>query len=168
MEAHMERQFTATVYVLKDDKVLLHRHRKQGKYLPPGGHIEENETPVEAAIREVKEESGIDITIQSQENIWIKDTNTNAASFERPYLCLLENIPAYKDKKAHQHMDFIYLGSPKDNQELADDFAWYSLEEVLSLKVPDEIYPDTTRIIKKLLTEIKNKHPKSSLQDTYF
>ena len=55
------RQFTATVYILFLEKVLLHRHAKLGKWLPPGGHIEQDETPPEAARREVKEETGLDI-----------------------------------------------------------------------------------------------------------
>ena len=64
----MEKHFTATVYILNDQKVLLHRHQKTGKYLPPGGHIEKNETPVEAALREVKEEAGIEVITSNEEH----------------------------------------------------------------------------------------------------
>ena len=42
--------------------VLLHRHRRLGLWLQPGGHIEPGETPAEAAAREVKEESGIHVS----------------------------------------------------------------------------------------------------------
>jgi len=66
-------------------------HPKLKKWLPPGGHVEENESPPEAATREVKEETGLEITFIKQENIWIE--KWNAKSFERPFLCLTEEIP---------------------------------------------------------------------------
>jgi 8-oxo-dGTP pyrophosphatase MutT (NUDIX family) len=39
--------------------VLLHLHRKLGMWLPPGGHIERDELPDDAAVREVFEETGL-------------------------------------------------------------------------------------------------------------
>ena len=59
----MERQFTATLYIFFEGKTLLHCHPKLGKWVPPGGHLEPNETPPEAAIREAKEETGLDVAI---------------------------------------------------------------------------------------------------------
>ena len=41
------RHFTVAVFVVHDRRVLLHYHRKLGKWLPPGGHIEANELPDE-------------------------------------------------------------------------------------------------------------------------
>ncbi len=49
---------TASGLVIKNDKVLLIRHPYIGKYFQPGGHIDEGETPLGAAIREVYEETG--------------------------------------------------------------------------------------------------------------
>ena len=48
------KSITATVYVINDGKVLLHQHKKYNTWFPLGGHIEENEFPHEAAIREVR------------------------------------------------------------------------------------------------------------------
>jgi 8-oxo-dGTP pyrophosphatase MutT (NUDIX family) len=53
------KQFTATAYIVKENQVLLHFHKKLGKWLPPGGHLEEGETPPECAIREAKEETSV-------------------------------------------------------------------------------------------------------------
>ena len=64
----MLRQFTATCYVIKDDKVLLIYHKKFKKWMPPGGHIDPNETPPEACRREVFEETGLEIEIIKQSN----------------------------------------------------------------------------------------------------
>jgi 8-oxo-dGTP pyrophosphatase MutT (NUDIX family) len=143
----MIRHFTATVYIFHEGKVLLHRHPKLGKWLPPGGHLEENETPPEAAKREVFEETGLDIIFLEQENVKVKAYN--ATSFPRPYLCLLEQIPAHKDQPAHQHMDFIYLARPLSLKDDLNGFQWMGWEEVQQL----DIFPDTREVLSKLLNE---------------
>ncbi len=139
----MERQFTATVYIFHEDKVLLHLHEKLGKWLPPGGHLEANETPPEAARREVLEETGLEIAFIEQENIQVNDYN--AVSFTRPYLCLLENIPT----PVHQHMDFIYLARPLSVKDDLQGFQWVGWEELQEL----DVFPDTREVLHKLLKE---------------
>ena len=103
----MERQFTSTVFIIDKDKILLIFHRKFQKWLPPGGHMDANETPPQTAKREALEETGLHIEFFPQENIWIN--RWNAQSLERPYLCLLQEIPAFGNQPPHQHIDFIYL-----------------------------------------------------------
>ena len=66
--------FTASAYIVHDGKVLLHRHKKIGLLLPLGGYIEEGELPEEAVVREIKEESGLDIELI--------DTSQKARSIE--------------------------------------------------------------------------------------
>lgn len=143
----MERQFTATVYIFHENKVLLHHHAKLDAWLPPGGHVEPNETPPEAARREAFEETGLEIVFIEQENL--KINAYNGVSFERPYLCLLENIPAYKERGAHQHMDFIYLARPLDDKEPFSEFRWFKYEELQKLK----LLPDVQEVLRLLLKE---------------
>ena len=53
------------ILVSKDDEILmLHRVNPHGRgtWSAPGGHMEHGETPEEAAIREVKEETGLSVT----------------------------------------------------------------------------------------------------------
>lgn len=154
------KQFTATAYILENNRVLLLYHRKLNKWLPPGGHMEENETPPECAIREAKEETGLDIALIKDEHIWVE--NWNATSFERPFLCLLENIPAYKEVPAHQHIDFIYLAEPiggtltpePDNK---GGLRWFSLDEVLSMQSDEEIFAETQQTIRAIFEQIGKK-----------
>ncbi len=146
----MEKQMTATAYILNEDRVLLVLHPKLKKWLPPGGHLEYNETPPEAAIRESREETGLEIEILKEENIWVD--RWNAKSFERPWLCLLENIPAYKDKPEHQHIDFIYLatvtgGSITEAHQALQPIRWFCYEEVFALKPDLEIFIETQMTI---------------------
>lgn len=150
------RQFTATVYIIDGQNVLLIFHKKLQKWLPPGGHMEPDELPIETAVREAKEETGLDVEIFSEENIWI-EPRWNARSFERPYMCLLEEIPAKGNEPAHQHIDFIYVGRPSsrtmrpNNQEI-DKLKWFSLQELQDLELDIEIFEETFRTIEHLLT----------------
>lgn len=141
-----EKHFTATAYIIEDEKVLLIPHPKLKKWLPPGGHVELNETPPECAIREALEETGLEIRIIPQENIWIDEWN--AKSFLRPYLCLLENIPEHGLKPAHQHMDFIYLAQATGGT-LMEGARWFTLQEIDTLQ--DDIFDETKKTIRHIL-----------------
>lgn len=61
----LERQYTASAYTIdfKERKVLLVYNKKLEKWLQPGGHINGYETPIETAIRETLEETGVNIRI---------------------------------------------------------------------------------------------------------
>jgi 8-oxo-dGTP pyrophosphatase MutT (NUDIX family) len=151
----MERQFTATVYIIDEGKVLLIHHRKLQKWLPPGGHLDPNELPSDGAKREALEETGYEIELYKDENVWIK--RPNAKSFERPYLCLLEEIPAYGGRPVHQHIDMIYLARPVSgtkthNAVETNDIRWFSLEEVEGLESDVEIFLETKEVIRKVLS----------------
>lgn len=66
-------KFNATVsFILEqDDKILLFYRMdgyfKDGWWVLPAGHIEENETATQAVVRETKEELGIDVDIKNVE-----------------------------------------------------------------------------------------------------
>lgn len=148
----MDRHFTATVYIFDSEKVLLHRHAKLGKWLPPGGHVEPDETPPDAARREAKEETGLDIIFLEQENL--KVVAYNAISFERPYFCLLEHVPATPKQGAHQHMDMIYLAlaANKDQfDQIPKEFRWFGFDDLKEIE--DELFPDTLQVLTLLLKE---------------
>lgn len=58
----LNRQICASCFVVDFEKkeLLVIYNKKLGKWLQPGGHIEGEETPIETAMREVKEETGVD------------------------------------------------------------------------------------------------------------
>lgn len=131
---------------MDQDKFLLIFHEKHQKWLPPGGHLEENETPSETAVREVLEETGLEIEFILEENIWIDDWN--AKSIPRPFSVLLENIAAKGDEPAHQHIDFVFVARPVGGKPR--DGKWFTLEEVEALKTHREVFADTQKAIRKL------------------
>lgn len=59
-----QHDITAAAFIIllggDEPKLLLHMHRKLGKLLQYGGHVELNETPWDAVLHEVREESGYD------------------------------------------------------------------------------------------------------------
>lgn len=62
------------VYIVHDGKVLMHKRSKTKKLFPgywlgPGGHVNENEDALSAAMREIKEETGVNL---SEKNIVLK------------------------------------------------------------------------------------------------
>ena len=59
----MDRQICASCFVVdfSTKELLMIYNKKLGKWLQPGGHIEGEEAPLQTAIREVKEETGIEI-----------------------------------------------------------------------------------------------------------
>ena len=62
----MPRVLATLVYVIKGDEVLLHQRAKdpnKGLWVAPGGKLEPDESPVECAIREMREETGLEIAM---------------------------------------------------------------------------------------------------------
>ena len=122
----IERHFNVTVYVLNQEtkKFLLVKHKKIGKWLAPGGHIEANETSDNAALRETKEETGLTVNL-------IGERLPRKTDLVRPFGIQLNVIKP----EEHEHMDLIYLAIPEPgqitmNKEETDGIEWFSLEQI--------------------------------------
>jgi 8-oxo-dGTP pyrophosphatase MutT (NUDIX family) len=129
------RHFTVAVFVVREGKVLLHWHRKLGMWLPPGGHIEEDELPDEAAVREVLEETGLTVRLVGERREDVADP----VQLHRPAGVQLENIAP-----GHQHIDLIYFAKPDGptsiHQEYSDDkVGWYGPEDWGGMRVNAEV-----------------------------
>lgn len=127
----MEKHFTATALIVHEKKILLLFHKKLQSWLPPGGHMEANELPHECAIREAKEETGIDIEIVSTP---CRVFDNFAWELPRPFCMLEEVIPLYKETPEHRHIDHVFLASVKNTKTNSDEeLKWFSLEEIKNL-----------------------------------
>lgn len=117
------RHFTATGYVVNAarTRMLLVRHRKLGLWLPPGGHLEANELPHEAALREVLEETGVHARLTPPSPV-LTSTGPGVAELPRPWVMLEEHIPATVREPGHTHLDLCYLLEADDQgASLAQD-----------------------------------------------
>jgi 8-oxo-dGTP pyrophosphatase MutT (NUDIX family) len=125
-ESAISRDFTVAVFVMHLNHVILHPHTRLGIWLPPGGHIEPNELPDEAAIREVAEETGIAIELVGERGIGV-DYPGQPVQLVRPEGIQLEFIGP-----DHQHIDLIYFarpaGSPAILPPLIDEMAWVAAD----------------------------------------
>lgn len=122
----MEQHFCVSVYVFNPEnkKFLLVKHKKMGKWVQPGGHIEPNENQEEAAIREVFEETGLKVEL-------IGKRVPREEDFILP-LAIQRNIV----KDNHIHIDFVYVAKVIDNNEIkqnieeTDGIDWFTLDQI--------------------------------------
>ncbi|HVM70874.1 MAG TPA: NUDIX domain-containing protein [Anaerolineales bacterium] len=65
--------YRAAIILLQGDKIALIERQRGGQhyFTFPGGHVDPGETPEQAAVRETKEELGLDVTIKKMvAEIW--------------------------------------------------------------------------------------------------
>jgi 8-oxo-dGTP pyrophosphatase MutT (NUDIX family) len=118
----MRRHFTATGFVVDGDRTLLHWHKRHQQWMPPGGHIEPDEDPVQAVLREVREETGL-----AAEVIPIASDLpfSTPGQMQPPYTILIEDIPG--PEEPHQHIDLVYFCRAVDgagHDPALGDFHW--------------------------------------------
>jgi 8-oxo-dGTP diphosphatase len=134
------RHFTASVAVVDDqDCVLLVQHRKSGLWLYPGGHVEANEDPEQAARREVREEVGIEIDIISDPSYEHPAVHTVA----NPFTIMVADV-SDAVIGVHQHIDFVYAAQPRTTVlepqiDEVDAARWVPIAETRSLPIPAEL-----------------------------
>jgi 8-oxo-dGTP pyrophosphatase MutT (NUDIX family) len=137
----VERHHTATAYVVARGRTLLLWHARLGMWLPPGGHSEPNEDPVQTARREAFEESLLDVEVIAPADLL---ECPGPEILPPPAVILIEDI-VREDQPFHQHIDHVYYTRAVS----AVDFEaaiphgphrWVDLEELsaaFSLPAPD-------------------------------
>ena len=126
------RHFTATAYVVYSGKVLLHKHKKLGIWIAFGGHIDRDELPEETAVREVKEETELDITLVQLDTATLR-TDEQATPWvnmlNRPAHLLLEYIT-----DSHQHIDSIFYARAASDAVTLEpgiaEYRWFTVEQL--------------------------------------
>lgn len=139
-----EKHYTSTVFLVTEEtpqRVLLLHHKKMGKWMPPGGHQVDDENAYETAIREVREETGVDITEYLPKSKQIDD---RAVSLPLPRYILEERIDARGEQPEHFHLDFIYVVTVPyqevSRQEAeSHSIGWFTEEEVGKLPVFENV-----------------------------
>ena len=116
---------TASGLVVNDDKVLLIFHPYIKRWFQPGGHIDEGDSPIAAAIREVYEETGYvcELDSDSQDPIDID----------------IHEIPENpkKGEGAHLHIDLLYCLRVVRQEQSAEDIEckWFAFGDIGSIRI---------------------------------
>lgn len=113
---------TASGLVVRNDQILLIFHPYIKEWFQPGGHIDEGENPIEAAIREVHEETGV--------------ICRPIAEYLDPIDIDFHEIPdnPKKGEARHLHVDLLFLLEVVNEEESPEDIqkAWLPLAEISS------------------------------------
>ena len=110
---------TASGFVVGNQGTILHLHRKLGIWVQPGGHIDPGEAPLDAAVRETREETGLGVISIIPEG-------------------LLFHVDVHPGPRGHIHFDLRYvLGAPDDDPtpppEESQDVRWCAFADVATL-----------------------------------
>jgi len=145
-----EYDYTATAYIVYIDpkegtyEILLHKHKKHNRFLPVGGHVETNETPWQAILKEIKEESGY----FASQLLVLQDPNRvptlpKVDHFPQPFLTQAHDIT-----DDHWHIDMAYAfttaerpqGSPKEGE--SNELLYLSIGDIKKLR-DDQIFANS-------------------------
>lgn len=135
--------WTVEVFIVHKNKVLLRFHDKYKIWLSVGGHIEPNEDPLEAAVRETKEEVGLDVEIYNKLLPFYEEDESYKELIPPFFL----NI--HKISESHRHIALTYFARAESDKiseqpkEKSGGWKWLTKNEVMTdkeIKRPVKFY----------------------------
>lgn len=144
------KHFCTTTYIFNEegDKCLLIRHKKLPFFLPPGGHIDENEDYLESSQREVAEELG-----------FAKEALSYPAYLqEKDGVCLqpwaIQKYTIIPDE--HFHYDLVFGAIVKEDTPIkpgegeSQNIQWFEVKDIDTLETTDECKSNIKRMSQKI------------------
>jgi len=155
---HEKIDFSVEIFIVHKNKVLLRMHDKLGFWLSVGGHIELNEDPVEAAIREVKEEVGLDIKIIGEADGPLHGEKDNR---NYKYLIPPRYLGRHPINEKHEHIVFVYFAKAETDlisesileHEKGVEMKWMAIDDLNK----NEFIPNVKFYAVKALEELGEK-----------
>lgn len=111
---------TASAIVTGARGVVLHLHKRMGIWLQPGGHVDPDEEPADAALREAREETGLPVALMGRS---------------------LAHVDVHAGPRGHRHLDLRYLVAAEDVEpdppdHESQDVRWFSWSDAIALAEP--------------------------------
>jgi 8-oxo-dGTP pyrophosphatase MutT (NUDIX family) len=107
---------TGSAVVVGPRGVILHKHRKLGIWVQPGGHVDADETPGEAAAREATEETGLAVELSDD---------------------VVIHVDVHPGPHGHTHLDLRYLCTAPDSDpapppEESQECVWLAWDDAIA------------------------------------
>lgn len=147
---HPKIDFTVGVLIVHNNKVLLRKHDKYDLWLGIGGHIELNEDPIQAVIREAKEETGLDIELVG--NLPPINGSNNQRELLAPQF-----MDRHRISSDHEHVSLTYFARAVTDQvvptgtDISNEWRWVSAEELEHM----DLLPNILYYARKALETVK-------------
>jgi 8-oxo-dGTP pyrophosphatase MutT (NUDIX family)/N-acetylglutamate synthase-like GNAT family acetyltransferase len=108
---------TASAIVVGARGVVLHRHKRLGMWLQPGGHVDDGEEPPAAALREAREETGLPVSLAGR---------------------AVAHVDVHAGPRGHTHLDLRYLVhadpvDPAPPEGESQDVRWFSWADAIGV-----------------------------------
>jgi 8-oxo-dGTP pyrophosphatase MutT (NUDIX family) len=149
---HEKVDFTVEVFLVCKNTVLLRKHDKYKIWLSVGGHIEPDEDPNQAAVREVKEEVGLDIALAGFAPI--------SPDKDFKELIAPEFMNRHRINETHEHVTMVYFAKSEMDKirqgasEISEGTRWFTASDLDDPKY--ELRDNVRRYAKAALKKLGN------------
>jgi len=148
---HKDVDFTVSVFIVHNNNVLLRKHEKYDIWLGVGGHVELHEDPNEAAIREAKEEVGLDVMLWNGGQRYQEDVGAHKE------LVPPVSLNRHHVSPTHEHIDMIYFATARSHAVIPendnDEWRWVTKNEMNDM----DLLPDVKFYAGLAITTLMNK-----------
>jgi 8-oxo-dGTP pyrophosphatase MutT (NUDIX family) len=115
-ESEDDHHVTSSAFVISSRGVILHRHRRLGIWVQPGGHVDAGESPEDACVRETNEETGLVVRHVSPSNLF--------------------HVDVHPGPRGHTHYDLRYVllsepVDPRPPEHESPDVYWFAFAAAL-------------------------------------
>ncbi|MFH1247083.1 MAG: NUDIX domain-containing protein [Candidatus Micrarchaeota archaeon] len=119
--------YTVSVFVISNQRILLLKQSRSSYWLLPSGHVEDNELPHEAAIREVREETGLEIEL-------LEKASEKIGEIVTPLPCprFVALLPCRDKYDFNMYFTAKVTGGELKIDQESRDAKWFSREEIAS------------------------------------
>ena len=124
---------TGSAIVVGPRGVVLLKHKRLGFWLQPGGHVDPGEAPWEAAVREAREETGLDVRVPG-----------TLALGDDTGIPPLVHVDVHPGGRGHTHLDLRYLldggdADPAPPDDESQEIGWFDWDAAIERAGDDRL-----------------------------